>query len=153
MSSDSRCSTTRCFTFCGRTRGDPEIFVDRCLFPQNHGFNVTVNLVAWPEQMYLIPSWAEMFHSHGQRFHVPPYLSISYYPYEYSPSERALLERWTWENHKAGLRVVKPEVSIKVLCSGGADHFNVQPDGSAWRRVFEQAVGHQPVGECARPGF
>ena len=43
---------------------NPEIFVGRCLFLQNHGFNVTVNVVAWPEQMYLIPAWAEMFRSH-----------------------------------------------------------------------------------------
>ena len=51
---------------------NPEIFVGRCLFLQNHGFNVTVNVVAWPEQMYLIPAWAEMFRSHGLRFHFYP---------------------------------------------------------------------------------
>ena len=45
---------------------NPEIFVGRCLFLQNHGFNVTVNVVAWPEQMYLIPAWAEMFRSHSR---------------------------------------------------------------------------------------
>lgn len=32
---------------------NPEVFVGRCLFLQNHGFNVTVNVVAWPEQTYL----------------------------------------------------------------------------------------------------
>ncbi len=56
---------------------NPEIFVGRCLFLQNHGFNVTVNVVAWPEQMYLIPAWAEMFRSHDLRFHVDPYSSIA----------------------------------------------------------------------------
>ena len=51
---------------------NPESFVCRCLLLQNRGFNVTVNIVAWPEQMYLIPAWAEMFRSHGLRFHVDP---------------------------------------------------------------------------------
>jgi len=40
---------------------NPEILVGRCLFLQNHGFNVTVNVVLWPEQVYLIAAWAEIF--------------------------------------------------------------------------------------------
>ena len=66
---------------------NPEIFVGRCLILQNHGFRMTVNVVAWPEQMYLIPAWAEMFRSHGLRFHVDPYSSIAYYAYEYTDTE------------------------------------------------------------------
>ena len=83
---------------------NPEIFVGRCLLLQNHGFNVTVNVVAWPEQMYLIPAWAEMLRSHGLRFHFDPYSSIAYYPYEYSEAERRYLEPWIWENRRAELR-------------------------------------------------
>ena len=80
---------------------NPEIFVGRCLFLQNYGFNVTVNAVAWPEQIYLIPAWAEMLHSHGLRFHVDPYSSIAYHPYEYSDTERKFLEPWIWEDRRA----------------------------------------------------
>jgi hypothetical protein len=132
---------------------NPEIFVGRCLFLQNHGFNVTVNIVAWPEQMYLIPAWAEMFRSHNLRFHVDPYSSIAYYPYEYSDADRQFLEPWIWENRRAGLEVVKPGVPIEVLCSGGVDHINVQPDGSAWRCILERQLGLNPLGNVFDPGF
>ena len=86
--------------------------------------------------MYLIPAWAEMFRSHGLRFHVDPYSSIAYYPYEYLEAERRFLEPWIWENRRAGLEVVKPDALITVLCSGGIDHINLQPDGSAWRCIL-----------------
>jgi MoaA/NifB/PqqE/SkfB family radical SAM enzyme len=132
---------------------NPEVFVGRCLFLQNHGFNVTVNVVAWPEQMYLIPAWADMFRSHGLRFHVDPYSSIAYYPYEYSEAERRFLEPWIWENRRAGLDVIKPDASITVLCSGGADHINVQPDGSAWRCILERQLAVNPLGNVFEPGF
>ncbi|MHB8862177.1 MAG: hypothetical protein ACYC6N_07225 [Pirellulaceae bacterium] len=132
---------------------NPEIFVGRCLFLQNHGFNVTVNLVAWPEQMYLIPAWAEMFRAHSLRFHVDPYSSIAYYPYEYSEAERQFLEPWIWENRRAGLESVKPDAPITVLCSGGVDHINVQPDGSAWRCILERQLGLNPLGNIFDPGF
>ena len=75
-----------------------------------------MNLVAWPEQMYLIPAWAEMFRSHGLRFHVDPYSSIAYYPYEYSEADRRFLEPWIWENRRAGLESVKPDVSHHRCC-------------------------------------
>jgi len=132
---------------------NPEIFVGRCLFLQNHGFNLTVNVVAWPEQMYLIPAWAEMFRSHGLRFHVDPYSSIAYYPCEYSEAERRFLEPWIWENRRAGLKGRKPDVPVTVMCSGGVDHINVQPDGSAWRCILERQLGLNPLGNVFDPGF
>jgi MoaA/NifB/PqqE/SkfB family radical SAM enzyme len=132
---------------------NPEIFVGRALFLQNHGFNVTVNIVAWPEQMYLTPAWAEMFRAHGLRFHVDPYSSIAYYPYEYSDAERRFLEPWIWENRRAGLESVKPDAPITVLCSGGVDHINVQPDGSAWRCILERQECVNLLGNVFDPGF
>ena len=132
---------------------NPEIFVGRCLFLQNHGFRVTVNVVAWPEQTYLIPAWAELFRSHGLRFHVDPYSSIAYYPYEYTDAERKFLEPWIWEHRRAGLDVVKPGESSEVVCSGGVDHLNVQPDGSTLRFILERQLGLNPLGNVSDPGF
>ena len=125
---------------------NPEIFVGRCLLLQNHGFNVTVNVVAWPEQMYLIPAWAEMLRSHGLGFHFDPYSSIAYYPYEYSEAERRYLEPWIWENRRAELHTLPPEKPYTVLCSGGVDHINVQPGGSAWRCILERQLAINPLG-------
>jgi len=94
-----------------------------------------------------------MLRSRGLRFHVAPYASIAYYPYEYSTSERAFLEPWTWENRKMGLHIVKPDVPTTVLCSGGVDHFNAQPDGSAWRCILERQLVINPLGNVFDPGF
>lgn len=132
---------------------NPEIFVGRCLFLQNHGFNVTVNIVAWPEQMHLIPAWAEMFRSHGLRFHVDPYSSIAYYPYEYTEAERRFLEPWIWENRRAGLEVLRPDAPATVMCSGGVDHINVQPDGFAWRCILERQLEVNLLGNVFDPRF
>jgi MoaA/NifB/PqqE/SkfB family radical SAM enzyme len=132
---------------------NPEIFVGRCLLLQNHGFNVTVNVVAWPKQMYLIPAWAEMLRSHGLGFHFDPYSSIAYYPYEYSEAERRYLEPWIWENRRAELHTLPPEKPYTVLCSGGVDHINVQPGGSAWRCILERQLAINPLGNVFDLGF
>jgi hypothetical protein len=105
------------------------------------------------EQMYLVPAWAEMFRSHGLRFHVDPYSSIAYYPYEYSEAERRFLELWIWENRRAGLESAKPDDPVTVLCSGGVDHINIQPDGSTWRCILERQLGLKPLGNVFDPGF
>lgn len=132
---------------------NPEIFVGRCLFLQSRGFRVTVNCVAWPEQLYLIPAWAEMFRSHGLRFHVDPYSPIAYYPYEYTDAERRYLEPWVLPNRQTGLRVIQPTKPVVVDCSGGLDHLSVQPDGSAWRCILERQLGINPLGNVFDPGF
>ena len=132
---------------------NPGVFFGRCLFLQSDGINVTVNVVAWPEQMYLIPAWTEMFRSHGLRFHVDPYSSIAYYPYEYSEAERRFPEPWIWENRRAGLDVLRPDAPATVMCSGGVDQMNVQPNGSAWRCILERQFAINPLGNVFDPVF
>jgi hypothetical protein len=39
------------------------------------------------------------------------------------------------------------------LCSGGVDHINVQPDGSAWRCILERQLGIHPLGNVFDPGL
>ena len=48
---------------------------------------------------------------------------------------------------------MKPDVPITVLCSGGVDHINVQPDGSIWRCILERQLGTNPLGNVFDPGF
>ena len=112
-----------------------------------------VRCVMFSVRMYLIPAWAEMFRAHGLRFHGDPYSSIAYYPYEYSEAERRYLEPWIWENRRAGLHTLPPEKPYTVLCSGGVDHINVQPDGSAWRCILERQLDIHPLGNVFDPGF
>ena len=48
---------------------------------------------------------------------------------------------------------MKPDAPATVLCSGGVDHINVQPDGSAWRCILERQLGINPLGNVFDPGF
>ncbi|MHB0960869.1 MAG: hypothetical protein ACYC0X_33320 [Pirellulaceae bacterium] len=48
---------------------------------------------------------------------------------------------------------MKPDVPHTVLCSGGVDHINVQPDDSAWRCILEGQLGVNPLGNVFEPGF
>jgi hypothetical protein len=40
-----------------------------------------------------------------------------------------------------------------VLCSGGVDHINVQPDGSAWRCILEWQLAVNPLGNVFESRF
>lgn len=109
------------------------VFVGRLLLLREFGFNFTVNMVAWPEQLWLIPKFIEMCNVHKFRYHVDPYSSMSYYPWTFTEAEKNALRQW-----------VTPDRSVdridigSVKCSGGIDHISVQPDGTAWRCILER---------------
>jgi hypothetical protein len=130
---------------------NPEIFLGRVLFLQELGYRVTVNMVAWPEQLWLIPHWVGMFEAQGIRWHVDPYQSIAYYPWQYTEKEQEMLRPFMAENRAWGLDP-KPDGKV-VACSGGIDHISVQPDGSAWRCILErqQLIGR--LGDVFDPEF
>ena len=79
--------------------------------------------------------------------------NIACYPYEYTNAERDFLRPWIWESLRTELNVVKPAVATEVHCSGGVNHLNVQPDGSAWRCILERQLGVNPLGSVFDPGF
>ena len=130
---------------------NPEIFLGRVLFLQEMGFQVTVNIVAWPEQLWLIPAWVGMFDHHGIPWNIDPYQSIAYYAWEYTEKEKELLSRYMRPNRLYGLDC-KPDGKV-VACSGGIDHISVQPDGSAWRCILERQQMLNPLGNVFDPGF
>lgn len=130
---------------------NPEIFLGRVLFLQELGYRVTVNIVAWPEQLWLIPAWVGMFEHHGIRWHIDPYQSIAYYAWEYTEKEKELLRKYLAINRAFGLEC-KPDGKV-VACSGGVNHISVQPDGDAWRCILErqQLIGR--LGNVFDPEF
>lgn len=118
-----------------------DLFLGRCLLLREHGFNVTVNFVAWPEQVFLIPKYASLFgDEHGFRFHVEPYSAMSYYPWTGSEAESRLLDQWIEKDRRPF------DDPPAVLCSAGCDHLSVQPDGSAWRCLIETKQRLNPLG-------
>jgi len=125
-----------------------DVFLGRLLFLREFGFNVTVNIVTWPEQIWLIPKWIELFHDvHKFRVHVDPYSSIAYYPWEYTGAERTAIAKWVTEGRKPS------EYRGRVLCSGGQNHLSVQPDGSAWRCILERQQMLNPIGNIFDESF
>ena len=42
---------------------------------------------------------------------------------------------------------------FRGVISGGIDHLNVQPDGSAWRCILEGQLGMNPLGNVYDPKF
>lgn len=130
---------------------NPEIFLGRVLFLQELGYSVTVNIVAWPEQLWLIPAWVGMFEHHGIRWHIDPYQSIAYYAWEYTENEKELLRKYLTSNRAFGLEC-KPDGKV-VACSGGVDHISVQPDGDAWRCILERQQFIGRLGNVFDPEF
>ena len=130
---------------------NPEIFIGRVKFLQEFGYRVTANIVAWPEQLWLIPHWVGMFDAQGIRWHIDPYQSIAYYPWEYTEAERELLRPYMAENRAWGLDA-KPDGKI-VECSGGVDHLSVQPNGDAWRCILERQQLINPLGNVFDEDF
>jgi MoaA/NifB/PqqE/SkfB family radical SAM enzyme len=130
---------------------NPEIFIGRVKLLQEFGYQVTANIVAWPEQLWLIPHWVGMFDAQGIRWHIDPYQSIAYYPWTYTERQKELLRPYMAANRSWGLNP-KPD-GQRVTCSGGVHHISVQPDGSAWRCILErqQLIGR--LGSVFDPEF
>jgi MoaA/NifB/PqqE/SkfB family radical SAM enzyme len=130
---------------------NPEIFIGRVKLLQEFGFQVTTNIVAWPEQIWLIPHWVEMFKAQGIRWHVDPYQSIAYYPWKYTEAQQKMLRGYVTKERAFG---VDPQPDGKVVaCSGGINHISVQPDGTAWRCILERQQLLNPLGSIFDPEF
>lgn len=126
---------------------NPDIFLGRVLLLQEFGFRVTVNIVAYPEQIWLLPKHVKFFEDHNVRWHVDPYGPISYYPWRYTEKERELLSKFVGDDRKQ-----QPDIG-PVSCSGGQTHLSVQPDGSAWRCILETQQGLNPLGNILQEDF
>ena len=131
-------------------RMSKELFLGRCLLLKNRGFTITVNLVTWPEQMWLIPMYKELFESNGLRFHVDPYAPTPSSPYSFSNRERDFLKEYVGGDRAHWFGEVE---KYPVLCSGGFSHLNVQPNGDAYRCIDDKIYGRNIVGNILDPQF
>lgn len=130
---------------------NPELFIGRVKLLQEFGFQVTVNMVAWPEQIWLIPHWVGMFDAQGIRWHVDPYASISFHPWTYTEKQKELLAKYLRPNRVQGVNC-QPDGKV-VRCSGGIDHISVQPDGDAYRCILEREQFINRLGNVFDPEF
>jgi hypothetical protein len=117
-------------------------FTGKALLLKNRGFNITVNIVAYPEQMFMIPALKAHFNNTGTRVHVGPYSQTPYLPFEYTPAEKDFIKMFTGDDRmNAFTEEVRP-----VNCSGGNNHLTVFPDGDAYRCINDKIQGKNKVG-------
>lgn len=126
-------------------------FTGRLLLLKNRGFGpLTVNYVTWPEQMYLLPEFKELFESLGVRFHVDPYSATPFDPYEFDREEEAFLKDFVGSDRSHWFG---GENDFNVVCSGGVEHLNVGPDGEAYRCIRDRHEKIGPVGNILDKDF
>ena len=127
-----------------------DLLLGKALLLKNRGFSITVNFVTWPEQMWLIPTFKELFEGHGLRFHVDPYAPTPHYPYTFSETEKDFLRPFIGSDRENWLGNAE---RYPVLCSGGYGHVNVQPNGDAYRCINDKILEKGRIGNVLDPGF
>lgn len=120
-----------------------EQFIGRALMLKNRGFNLTVNFVGYPEQMWLTEEIKRRVEAVGLRFHFDPYAQTEFYPYQYTEQEQDELKRQTGSDRQNAFAQVKRP----VICSGGFDHITVFPDGKVYRCINDKILKLPPVGD------
>ncbi|MCA9669717.1 MAG: radical SAM protein [Myxococcales bacterium] len=127
-----------------------DMFLGKALLLKNRGFNVTVNFVSWPEQLWLIPIYKKVFETSGLRFHVDPYAPTPHYPFTLSDAEREFLKPFVGGDREHFFGETE---RYNVDCSGGYEHLNVHPDGDAYRCISDKHFGKPKVGNIFDPDF
>jgi MoaA/NifB/PqqE/SkfB family radical SAM enzyme len=101
----------------------------------NAGFQVTVNYVAWPGQMDLIPMLKQHFEHKGIRFHIDPF---SFVGFEYDETQKEFLKPYIEKD-----RLPDAQKGDLHKCSGGMDHLNIQPNGDAYRCILDKQINEE----------
>jgi sulfatase maturation enzyme AslB (radical SAM superfamily) len=115
----------------------------------NRGFNVNVNFVAHPEQLYLIPMMRAYFEGAGIRFHVDPFAEEKNSRFVYSVLEKSFLNTYVGQDRAFRIQWQDPN----VVCTGGHDYLQVDPDGNAYRCMTQHLVGVSPIGNILDKDF
>ena len=131
-----------------------EVFTQKVLRLRGAGIqHLTVNFVAYPEQMHLIPELKRHFEGLSIRFHVDPFaMNVPKNPY--TPEQEAFLKPFVGAD-----RLADAKQGDNVMCDGGQQHLSIQPDGQAYRCIldkqltFENYPNIKPVGNIFNADF
>jgi hypothetical protein len=119
-----------------------DVFLGKIFLLMNRGFKVTVNFVAYPEQMFLTDTYRNVFTKNGINFHVDPYSQTPFFPFNYTEQEKKYLGFFIASDRQNALTdEVRP-----VKCSAGLDHLTVYPDGTAYRCINDSILKAAPIG-------
>jgi hypothetical protein len=114
---------------------DFQRFIGKALFLKNRGFNLTINFVSYPEQLWLIPSFEDACARLDLKFHVDYYVTNDgkFDGFPYNQNEQGVINRYIGQDRSHFLEAK----SRPVICSAGIDHIQVFPDGQAFRCMKE----------------
>lgn len=124
-------------------------FIGRVLLLKAKGFNITVNFVGHPDQMYLIPALKKNIDGLGVRFHVDPYVPYLK-PYPFSDQEKEFLSKFVGSDREHYLKEAK--ISTKK-CSAGKTHLHIQPNGDAYRCYTDFVQKKPKIGNIFEKSF
>jgi len=111
-----------------------DMLLGKVLMLKHRGFNVSVNYVAYPEQLFLIPQYVQRFAVLGVRFHIDPYMQgddIEGEKYIFSDNEKQFITTFAGQDRPVSYDL--KENNKPVLCSAGKTHLSIHPNGDAWR--------------------
>jgi MoaA/NifB/PqqE/SkfB family radical SAM enzyme len=117
-----------------------QAFAGRIMLLSSKGFKVTVNIVAHPDQMFLIPIVKPYFAQLGFPLHVDPYVPYTE-KYEFSEQEKNFLAQYVGHDRAHYLADV---AGGSKMCSGGRTHLHIQPNGDAYR-CYSDFVAKLPM--------
>jgi MoaA/NifB/PqqE/SkfB family radical SAM enzyme len=119
-----------------------ELFLGKVLMLKNRGFNITVNFVGYPEQMWLIPAYKQRFESMGIRFHIDTFVYNDLTTFKYSDLELSFLKNYIMSDRNNLLDSKEAPAS----CSAGQNHIQVYPDGTAFACMRDFLIDAKPLG-------
>lgn len=128
------------------------LFYGRAMQLQRRGIKIIVNMVAWPEQIWMLRHYKRITEQRGLAFHVDPY-GPRYKPVVLSDAEKAAAGELIGPDRGPSALAVKHGKDYTVNCSGGMTHLNVHPDGTAYRCILDAQLGKPAVGNVFDEAF
>ena len=110
-----------------------EFLSDKIKILMQHGFNpITITVVAWREQLYMLEEIKSKTEALGVRFYVNPYYTTQYDPFKYSTDELEYLRQFVEPEIMDSL-VLSENKNRIIACNAGAEYITVLPSGEVFR--------------------
>lgn len=128
---------------------DLHYFMGKVLMLKNRGFNVNVNFVAYPEQIWIIPELLKKLGEYDISMNVDPYLqNPGIFYYSFNEAELEFLKKQLTDKQKFFFKRKK----INYRCNAGSRYFVVLPNGDVYC-CLTKAFSEPPLGNLLDKGF
>lgn len=125
---------------------DVDDFSFKALKLRSKGIPISVNFVAHPSQVEMIPKLKKHFDGLGVHFHVDPFSFSG--TIQYTEAQQAILNEYIQKD-----RLPDALQGETHLCDGGQYHLNIQPSGDAYRCILDKHLDLPSVGNIFDSNF